>query len=97
VVTELGHSLLLESAVDAGCGAGFFSQILHECGVNVCGFDGREENVAEARRRFPAIAFEQGDIESAEVLKLGAFDPTLCFGCCIIWKIRCWPSGTCAP
>lgn len=80
VVTELGHSLLLESAVDAGCGVGFFSQILHECGVDVCGFDGREANVAEARRRFTAIAFEQGDIESAEILKLGAFDLTLCFG-----------------
>jgi FkbM family methyltransferase len=80
VVTELAHSLLLESAVDAGCGVGFFSQILHECGVNVCGFDGREANVAEARRRFPVIAFEQGDIESAEILKLGAFDLTLCFG-----------------
>ena len=80
VVTELGQRLLLESAVDAGCGVGFFSQILRECGLNVRGFDGREANVAEARRRFPAIAFQQNDIESADILKLGAFDLTLCFG-----------------
>ena len=80
VVTELKQSVCLESAVDAGCGVGFFSQVLHGCAMNVCGFDGREENVAEARRRFPAIAFAQGDIESAEILKLGAYDLTLCFG-----------------
>jgi FkbM family methyltransferase len=80
VVKELRQSLGLECVVDAGCGVGFFSRILHECGVNVCGFDGRAENVAEARRRFPAIAFEQGDIESADILKLGTFDLTLCFG-----------------
>jgi len=46
----------------------------------VSGFDGRTENVAEARRRFPGIAFEQGDVESGEILKLGTFDLTLCFG-----------------
>ena len=80
IVVELKGSLGLECAVDAGCGVGFFSQVLHECGVNVCGFDGRAENIAEARRRFPAIAFEQGDMESAEICKLGTFDLTLCFG-----------------
>jgi orotate phosphoribosyltransferase len=53
----------LKNAADAGCGVGFFSQTLAECGLNVCGFDGREENVAEARRRFPQIPFEQADKE----------------------------------
>jgi FkbM family methyltransferase len=80
VVTHLRQTLGLECAVDVGCGVGFFSQILRECGVSVCGFDGRAENIAEARRRFPAIAFEQGDIESADIGKLGTFDLTLCFG-----------------
>ncbi|MCU1243191.1 MAG: hypothetical protein JWO71_3917 [Candidatus Acidoferrum typicum] len=80
VVTELRPALGLGTALDAGCGVGFFSRILEECGLDVSGFDGRPENVAEARRRFPAIAFETGDVESAEILKLGAFDLTLCFG-----------------
>jgi FkbM family methyltransferase len=80
VVTELRQALGLASVLDAGCGVGFFSRILQECGLDVRGFDGRAENIAEARRRFPAIAFEQGDIESAEILKLGRFDLTLCFG-----------------
>ena len=80
VVTELRQELGLASAVDAGCGVGFFSQILQECGLSIRGFDGRTANIAEARQRFAGIPFEQGDIESVEILKLGAFDLTLCFG-----------------
>src|SRR5882762_723922 len=80
VVTELRQELGLVSAVDAGCGVGFFSQILQECGLSVRGFDGRTANIVEARQRFSGIPFEQGDIESVEILKLGAFDLTLCFG-----------------
>src|SRR5579864_1583694 len=38
------------------------------------------ENVAEARKRFPGISFGQGDIENREILALGKFDLTLCFG-----------------
>jgi len=79
-VRRLKPALALSNAVDAGCGVGFFSQTLAECGLNVCGFDGREENVAEARRRFPNIPFEQGDIEALSILQLGRFDLVLCFG-----------------
>src|SRR6266478_5089926 len=70
----------LSKAVDAGCGVGFFSQTLAECGLNVRGFDGRGENVAEARRRFPHIPFEQGDIEERAILELGRYDLVLCCG-----------------
>jgi len=80
VVTRLKSALGLSNAVDAGCGVGFFSRTLRECGLNVCGFDGRAENVAEARRRFPLIPFEQGDIEERGILQLGRFDFVLCFG-----------------
>jgi FkbM family methyltransferase len=79
-VTGLKSALKLSNAVDAGCGVGFFSQTLAECGLNVCGFDGREENVAEARRRFPNIPFEEGNIEERAILQLGRFDLVLCFG-----------------
>ena len=80
VIAELTSGLELATALDAGCGVGFFSQILQECGLSVTGFDGRMENVVEARKRFPGIPFERGDIESAEILALGRFDLTLCFG-----------------
>src|SRR5258708_32010695 len=59
VVTRLKPALDLSNGVDAGCGVGFFSQTLLECGLNVCGFDGRAANVMEARRRFPQVPFER--------------------------------------
>ncbi len=80
IVTRLKPALGLSNAVDAGCGVGFFSRTLLECSLNVCGFDGRAANVSEARRRFPQIPFEQGDIEERGILQLGRFDFVLCFG-----------------
>jgi len=72
--------LHLSTALDAGCGVGFFANILREASLSVTAFDGRIENVEEARRRFPQISFEQGDIQSSEICKLGQFDLVLCFG-----------------
>ena len=72
VVAELKGALGLTTALDAGCGVGFFAQILQECGLSVGAFDGRTENVTEARRRFPEIRFEQGDIENPGILALGS-------------------------
>jgi FkbM family methyltransferase len=80
VVGALKPALGLHNALDAGCGVGFFTQTLTELGLATRGFDGRFENVVEARRRFPKIAFERGDIESAEIAALGTFDLVLCFG-----------------
>jgi FkbM family methyltransferase len=80
VVRALKPALGLHTAVDAGCGVGFFAQTLAELGLETRGFDGRFENVLEARKRFPKIAFERGDIESAEIVGLGTFDLVLCFG-----------------
>jgi FkbM family methyltransferase len=59
---------------------GFFSKTLEDCGLNVCGFDGREENIAEARKRFPHLPFETADIEERSILELGRFDFVLCCG-----------------
>lgn len=80
IVKRLKPALGLSTAVDAGCGVGFFSQTLAECGLYACGFDARSENVEEARRRFPGIPFEQADVEAREICRLGPFDLVLCFG-----------------
>ena len=80
VVKRLKPALGLSAAVDAGCGVGFFSQTLAECGLHTCGFDARAENIEEARRRFPGIPFEQADVETREISRLGQFDLVLCFG-----------------
>jgi FkbM family methyltransferase len=80
VVAQLKSALGVATALDAGCGVGFFAEILQECGLRVEAFDGRIENVLEARKRFPDIPFAQGDIENAGIVALGRFDLTLCFG-----------------
>jgi FkbM family methyltransferase len=80
VLRRVSPFLGLHTALDAGAGVGFFSQTLIDCGLNVCGFDGRAENVAEARRRFPHIPFEQADLQDRRILELGKFDLVLCFG-----------------
>lgn len=80
MVNQLKPVLNLSTALDAGCGVGFFANVLHESGLEVRAFDGRKDNVAEARRRFPQISFEQGDLQSPEIRNLGQFDLVLCFG-----------------
>ncbi len=80
IVKRLKPALGLSNAVDVGCGVGFYSQTLAECGLQVCGFDARAENVTEARRRFPGIPFEQANIEDRDISKLGQFDFVFCFG-----------------
>lgn len=80
VLGRLKPVFQFESALDAGCGVGFFSKTLEECGLNVCGFDGRMENIAEARKRFPQLLFETADIEDRSIRELGRFDFVLCCG-----------------
>src|ERR1700682_3506349 len=70
VVTELKPLLNLSTARDAGCGIGYCTETLRKCGLSVGGFDGRMENVTEARNRFPEIPFEQGDIEDPRIVAL---------------------------
>ncbi len=80
VVTELKPALGLSSALDAGCGVGFFSRTLADCGLTVRGFDARDENIVEARKRFPEIPFARADAEDCGILEFGRFDLVLSFG-----------------
>ena len=80
VLRKLQPLFSLTTALDAGCGVGFFSQMLADMHFRVAGFDGRKENVLEARRRFASIPFEAADIQDSSVRALGSFDLVLCFG-----------------
>jgi FkbM family methyltransferase len=79
-IPELKAAVGLATALDAGCGIGFFSGLLRECGLSVRAFDGRQGNVDEAILRHPEIAFGQGDIEDSSIVGLGKYDLVLCFG-----------------
>jgi hypothetical protein len=53
VLQRLSPALNLKTSLDAGARIDFFSQTLTDCRLTDRGFDGRGENVAEARKRFP--------------------------------------------
>src|SRR5208283_130579 len=80
LLSELRGTTALSTALDAGCGLGFFAEILREAGLDVRAFDGRSENVEEAGKRFPGISFESGDIEDPGIRAFGPSDFVLCFG-----------------
>jgi len=80
ILPDLKHALTLSSALDAGCGLGFFSALLQQDAFEVLGIDGRAVNIDEARKRYPAIPFELRDLEDSTACRLGSFDLVLCFG-----------------
>jgi FkbM family methyltransferase len=70
----------LRSVADVGCGVGRFSSFLDELGFSVFATDGREDNVREARARYPQIQFQQANVEAEEILSFGTFDIIFCMG-----------------
>jgi len=72
--------LQLRTALDVGCGVGYFSGLLQEMGFEVTAFDGRQGNVEEARRRHPGVRFFVADVEELNAQQIGTFDFVLCFG-----------------
>lgn len=77
---ELQNELPLSNCIDVGCGVGFFSNFLTKRGMNVIGVDAREQNIAEARLRYPNISFLVENVENEAIRYLGKFDLVLCFG-----------------
>jgi SAM-dependent methyltransferase len=80
LLSELKGPLDLHTAVDVGCGLGYFSGLLQSMGFEVTGVDGRRENTEEAARRNPMVAFHTNSVEDPKLRSLGAFDLTFCFG-----------------
>jgi SAM-dependent methyltransferase len=80
VLAVVRDQLSLHTAVDVGCGLGYFSGLLDSLGLSVRSVDGRKENVEEASRRFPHISFQTIDAENNALRALGCFDLVLCFG-----------------
>ncbi len=84
VIRQLLESLKknhqLRTAVDFGCGVGYYSALLRDWGFSVLAVDGRQENLEEAKRRVPGIEFQLADAEDTAVRSLGQFDLALYLG-----------------
>lgn len=70
----------LESALDVGCGVGYFSRFLADQGFRVTAIDARSDNSDEGKRRHPDITFLTRNIEDPGIGNMGSFDFVLCVG-----------------
>lgn len=52
---------------DLGCGPGHIAAFLAELGTAVLGFDLSSGMVAQARQRYPHLAFDQGDLRALDI------------------------------
>lgn len=80
LLAELRPAAALTTALDAGCGAGYFAGHLAGTGLRVTACDVSEANVAEAARRHSDVRCVAGDLEDPAVASLGVFDLVVCFG-----------------
>lgn len=80
LVAKLRQRTSLVSALDVGCGVGYFSRFLADLKFQVLGVDGREENIQEAQRRNPDLKFLVANAEDITSTGLGSFDFVLCVG-----------------
>lgn len=69
-----------KTALDVGCGFGYFAGYLKELSLDVTAFDGRLENVTETKIRNPDVNAEVRNIEDLSISKSGQFDVVTCFG-----------------
>ena len=80
LLSELKGPLDLRTAVDVGCGLGYFSGLLTSLALEVTAVDGRSDNVNEAARRHPGVKFHTYNAEDPAIRTLGKFDLVFCFG-----------------
>jgi len=79
-LSAVRRKIILESAADVGAGVGYFARSLRDLGFKVLAMEGREENVAEGRRRHPDIEFVCDNVEAGSFSEIGRFDLVLCVG-----------------
>jgi SAM-dependent methyltransferase len=77
---HLVRSLGLRTALDVGCGVGYFSRYLTDLGLHVVAIDGRPENISEAQRRSAQVTFLVQNVEDPTMRRLGQFDLVCCVG-----------------
>jgi SAM-dependent methyltransferase len=80
LLAELRPALNLRTAIDIGCGLGYFSRFLQSLGLEVTAVDGRAQNVEEAQRRSPSIRVLHYNAEDPGLRTLGTYDLVFCFG-----------------
>jgi 2-polyprenyl-3-methyl-5-hydroxy-6-metoxy-1,4-benzoquinol methylase len=80
ILVPLLKSQSLKTALDVGCGFGFFTRFLGDLGLQVTACDVRQENVNETKRRNPDVQCKIGNVEELSAAEIGSYDLVFCFG-----------------
>ncbi len=77
-----GTGLLIDHShvLDLGCGVGHFIPFYTDRGCTVVAVDGRQENIAELRQRYPNVEARVADAQRLDPQAYGSFDVIHCFG-----------------
>lgn len=77
---SLGLPLEGKRVLDVGCGVGHLAQFFLSRGCHVVCVDGRAENIASLRERYPALEGHVADIQTDSLARFGKFDVVFCYG-----------------
>lgn len=77
---SLGLPLAGKSILDVGSGVGHLAQYFVEQGCHVTCVDGRRENIAALRARYPDMTAYVANVDTDSLLVFGQFDIVFCYG-----------------
>ena len=69
-----------KSVLDVGCGIGHLARFFVERGCRITCVDGRAENIAVLRSRYPDMRAQVANVEIDSLAALGRFDIVFCYG-----------------
>jgi SAM-dependent methyltransferase len=77
---SIGLALHGKRVLDVGCGVGHLAQSFLRWGCEVVCVDGREENIASLRSRYPGLEAHVADVQTDPLTRYGRFDVVFCYG-----------------
>ncbi len=79
-LASLGLPIDGERVLDVGCGVGHLAQFFVSRGCRVVCVDGREQNIASLRMRYPGLVAHVANVEAESLARFGTFDIVFCYG-----------------
>lgn len=79
-LASLGLPIDGKKVLDVGSGVGHLAQFFVSRGCRVVCIDGREQNIASLRLRYPGLVAHAANVETESLAQFGTFDIVFCYG-----------------
>jgi len=79
-LASLGFPVEGKTVLDVGCGVGHLAQFFVNRDCQVVCVDGREQNIASLRSRYPGLSAHIANVETEPLSKFGTFEVVFCYG-----------------